>query len=160
MRFAFAMREQSYLSKEMLESTAMINIEASGEKRPIVSPSRMRITMSDLSAGADDARRKYRLTDAEQRNVASLLALLSNMGIRYENDIVSRLEIYTSVYRACGGSAEKAIDSAVAALILPCIFFADRSATAYSPAEAVSAFGFPMPESMRMLRLADFTGER
>ena len=159
-RFAFAMREQSYLSKEMLESTAMINIEASGEKRPIVSPSRMRITMSDLSAGADDARRKYRLTDAEQRNVASLLALLSNMGIRYENDIVSRFEIYTSVYRACGGSAEKAIDSAVAALILPCIFFADRSATAYSPAEAVNAFGFPMPESMRMLRLADFTGER
>ena len=156
-RFAFAVREQSYLLKEMLESAALINIGTVRGNRPAISPSRLHIAMGELNTAVEDARRKYRLPDAEKNKVTGLLRLLGSMGIRYDNDIADRFEIYTAVYRACGGSAEKAIDSAVAALILPCIFFADRSVTAYSPAEAVNAFGFPMPESMRMLRLADFT---
>ena len=126
-RFVVAAASGGVVSAAARYGAAAVRASSENGVRPSAEPAEIHMTLSDWNALVSDALSSDSFpAESEWKKTDRLEDALGKIGLRSDNKRTRMLERYVSVYIACGGSEEEAIDSGICAVILPRVTLLDR----------------------------------
>lgn len=126
-RFVVAAAGGGVVSAAARYGAAAVRAGAENGVRPSAEPTELHIRLTDWNALVSDALSSDSFpAESEWKKTDRLEDALGKIGMRSDNKRTRMLERYVSVYIACGGSEEEAMDSGICAVILPRVTLLDR----------------------------------